>query len=984
MNKKICLTLAILLSFFVFKKSILADSPANSVIINEIAWMGSLTSASDEWIELKNTSSTNIDLKNWQLISKDGSLKITLTGTIQAGGFFLLERTDDNSVPNVKADLIYSGTLGNTGENLELRDSSNNLIDSIVSGSAWPGGDKATKQTLERTDNLIWQTSALPLGTPKKENGNSTLVVISQNNSSSSSNSSSRRICYLGDVLISEFVADPSPNENEWIELHNSTPREININDWTITDGSGTVTKLAGAISLAKNNNFLVVENPKGKLNNTGDAIVLRDENNVLIDQVAFGNFDDGNIKDNAPTANKPNSVARQIDNYNTHNNSEDFKITATPTKGASNIISNAISTNEKTETPAPKNTVIITEIFPNPTGVDYDNEFIEIYNSSEKEINLKNWRLENQVGNIFVFSDLMIKPNDYYVIKRNKSGIILNNNSEIVKLFPADKEKASQTVIFKNAKESWSYNLDQKDNTRWSWEENPTPGKINQVKKINQAPLVDFYFPDTGKINEPIFFDSSDTDDLDSNNLKFLWDFGDGTKNSIASPEHTFLKPGNYNISLTVSDEENSIIKEKTIIISNGTNSILSSPENIQTNNLAKNIIINEFFPNPEKDETNNEWIEIYNQGESKINLLNWKIDDGDKGSPAYQFKKDFWLEGDSYAVISRKDSKIALNNNADSIRIFDDKNNLIDSVEYKNAPVDETYARGLNNKWFWTKQLTPGQENNISLVSTNYNQNNGSTFYSSLPNTEKINLIQNLNGITPLEQIKNLKIGEKIIAEGIVTALPGTLGSQFFYIASSSGIQIYNNKKDFPEFNLGDLIQVAGELSQINNEWRLKTDSMEAIKVVRQNNEIPKTELACGEVNEDFLSQLIEVAGEITSKKGSTLYLDDGTGELLVYIKTSSNIDLKNFKEGDYATVDGILSNTRTGLRLLPRTDEDIIIKQNAQTDNGQVLGTSTSNDKWQLTSDDKNQKLIEYLVIIISAGLIISIVWFMKKNI
>lgn len=983
MNKKICLTLAVLLSFFVFKKSILADSPANSVIINELAWMGSLTSASDEWIELKNISSQNIDLKNWQLVSQDGALKITLAGTVPAGGFFLLERTDDNSVPNVNADLLYSGALSNTGENLELRDSSNNLIDAITANSAWPGGDNVTKQTLERTTNLAWQTSALALGTPKRENSSNEINNSTENLSVLSVSSNSQRPCLFGDVLISEFVSDPDPTENEWIELYNTTPREININDWTITDGSGTITKLSGKITPTKNNNFFVVENPKGKLNNEGDAIILRDENNVLINQIAFGNFADGNVRDNAPVANKPNSVARQKENYNTKNNSEDFKITATPSKGSANIISDVTTLNETKPTPAPQNTIIINEIFPNPLGVDYDNEFIELYNSSDQEINLKNWRLQNQVGNFFIFGDSIIKAKEYYSFNRTKSRIILNNNTDTVKLFLPGNEKALQTVTYKNAKEGWSYNLDPLNNTSWSWEENPTPGKINQIKKINQAPLVDFYFPDTGKINTPIFFDSSDTDDLDSNDLKFRWDFGDGTKNSIASPEHTFLKPGSYNVSLTVSDEENSIKKEKTINISDGTNLILNSPKINQTENFNQDIILNEFFPNPEKDETNNEWIEIYNRGETKINLLNWKIDDGEKGSNAYQFKIDFWLAGDSYGVIKRKDSKIALNNADDMVRIFDDKNNLIDSVEYKKAPVGETYARGLNNKWFWTKQLTPGQANNISLVSTNYDQNSGSSFYASLPNTEKINFSQNSNRLTPLEQIKNLKIGDKIITEGIVTALPDTLGSQFFYIASSSGIQIYNNKKDFPELALGDLIQITGELSQINNEWRLKTDSAEAIKVIDQNNEIPKTELACGEVNEDLLSQFIEVAGEITSKKGSTLYLDDGTGELLIYIKASSKIDLKNFQEGDYATVAGILSNTRTGLRLLPRSDEDIAIKQKSQTDTGQVLGTSTPNDEWQLASDDKNQKLIEYLVIIFSAGLIIFIVWLMKNN-
>ena len=98
-----------------------------SVVINEIAWMGTETSSYDEWIELKNTTENDIDLANWKLISTDGSPEINLTGIIPAYGYFLLERTDDNSVLNITADLIYSGTLSNTGERLELKDDSDNF-----------------------------------------------------------------------------------------------------------------------------------------------------------------------------------------------------------------------------------------------------------------------------------------------------------------------------------------------------------------------------------------------------------------------------------------------------------------------------------------------------------------------------------------------------------------------------------------------------------------------------------------------------------------------------------------------------------------------------------------------------------------------------------------------------------------------------------------------------------------------------------------
>ena len=140
------------------------------VLINEIAWMGTTVSANDEWIELKNTSDQSINLGGWQLQATDGSPAISLAGEIQANGYYLLERTDDDSVPGIPADLIYSGSIGNSGENFQLLDAVGNLMDEAPFANDWPGGDNATKQTLEKSSLETWATSLEPNGTPKAQN----------------------------------------------------------------------------------------------------------------------------------------------------------------------------------------------------------------------------------------------------------------------------------------------------------------------------------------------------------------------------------------------------------------------------------------------------------------------------------------------------------------------------------------------------------------------------------------------------------------------------------------------------------------------------------------------------------------------------------------------------------------------------------------------------------------------------------------------
>ncbi|MBN1922991.1 MAG: lamin tail domain-containing protein [Anaerolineae bacterium] len=127
-----------------------------AVIINEVAWMGTAASPTDEWIELHNTSPHEIALDGWTLQGNaNNTPNITLSGNIPAGGFFLLERTDDTTVSDITADQIYTGDLVNTGESLTLRNAANSVIDTAnANEGAWPAGDNISKASMERINPL--------------------------------------------------------------------------------------------------------------------------------------------------------------------------------------------------------------------------------------------------------------------------------------------------------------------------------------------------------------------------------------------------------------------------------------------------------------------------------------------------------------------------------------------------------------------------------------------------------------------------------------------------------------------------------------------------------------------------------------------------------------------------------------------------------------------------------------------------------------
>ncbi len=157
-------------------------SPTRQVLLNEVAWAGTASDkTADEWIELKNISSNSINLNGWQLLNKLASIKIIFdVNNIVSNGFFLLERTDDNSVPFTPADKIFSGTIKNNDESLRLFDNNCHLIDEVIANADtsknWPAGNASPDyRTAERGSDLMWHSyygggSSGIFGTPKFQN----------------------------------------------------------------------------------------------------------------------------------------------------------------------------------------------------------------------------------------------------------------------------------------------------------------------------------------------------------------------------------------------------------------------------------------------------------------------------------------------------------------------------------------------------------------------------------------------------------------------------------------------------------------------------------------------------------------------------------------------------------------------------------------------------------------------------------------------
>ena len=889
-----------------------------AVVINEVAWMGTTVSANDEWLELYNNTSADIDLTSWTLTAQDGTPNIVLTSTttiliIKAHDYFLLERTSDDTVIGIAADQIYVGALGNSGEALELRDADNNLIDSINAATGWPAGHNDEKKTMERinpltaSQNSNWASSNLTDGTPKALNsvyiasnntpvasaGNDQEAIINETvafDGSGSADSDGTIVDYQWDfgdggsangvlanhaynttglfsvilmvtdddgatttdnltvevaaasstpavinprdLVINEFVSDPLTGAKEWLELYNNTTSTLNLNGLTLEDGIGVIANLAGTVSA---HSFYVQELSVNKLNNDGDKIILK-SGAVIIDQVAYGTWSDGNLSDNAPVADDSNSIARKIDGQDSDVDSSDFSLTITPTKNSANSITANPSSNPPTP-PANSSTgggasqpviivfnvsdIVINEFISDPS--DGEVEWVELYNNTANIINLDGWKIEEGSGKSTGLTGAIYSQQMAVVVSPKGS---LNNSGDLIIL----KDPAGN-IIDRVAYGNWP------------------DGNVFDNALVASDPDAVARFID------------GQNSGINYNDFRITDQPTKGLPNIIGD------------LATTTVEIKNELPKEKIIT-------------------KFPPLIITEVFPNPAGADTEAEFIEIYNPNNEEVELAGWLLDDTNGGSRPYKIT-DLTIASHEHLAFFRKTTGLALNNDTDRARLINPLQEVVSEVEYKNIKEDLAYALTSDNKWQVTSAPTPGDINEIESAEA-ASAGSGS--------------------------------GQIVRITGTVAVEPGVLGSQIFYL-SNEDIQVYSYKKDFPALAVGDVVVVTGEISEGTVEKRIKIKSQSDIKIIGKKTELLPTEISISEIDETIEGKLVKIAGQVIEVRGNYVFIDDGTDEAMVYIKSSTNIDKAIFNEGDKVEVLGIISQTKSGYRLLPRYNTDIL---------------------------------------------------------
>ena len=113
--------------------------------------------------------------------------------------------------------------------------------------------------------------------------------------------------------------------------------------------------------------------------------------------------------------------------------------------------------------------------------------------------------------------------------------------------------------------------------------------------------------------------------------------------------------------------------------------------------------IVINEINYNSSPSKDTKDWVELYNAGNSTVNLKNWIISDGGPET-GYVFPVDFIFSPGMYIVVCRDaaafrqfwpgitnitgDMGFGLSSSGDDINLYDADGNLVDFVSYARLP--------------------------------------------------------------------------------------------------------------------------------------------------------------------------------------------------------------------------------------------------------------------------------------------------------
>ena len=659
----------------------------NSIIINEV--MFAPTNDEPEWVELQNVSSKTINLKNWKIGDNTSSVIITTKDMFVSPDEYIVVCSDSSllSYHAITSKLLVRTIplFNNNGDDVIIKESSGITIDSLRYYTSWVSSPNG--RSLERYSNLE----------PTIEFNNWRFSEAEKKSTPGITNSITRRNHDLSIKIKAIIPQHPSVEEDISISVRIKNIGFLPANQFFVN------------LFIMDNADNSLGENKELIYSTKHERLEINDSTNIL----AKYRLKNEGVK-------KIIAVLDYEDDENLLNNESIFSFTVL-------------------EKQTYFNDVIINEVMFAP--MNDEPEWVELLNISDKNINLKNWKIADNTSSVILTTkDFYLLPNEYLIICGDSSLLnyysiktkilframpTFNNNGDEVII----KTEAGSTVDSLKYLASWVvspkgrtiermvHNESTVSQLNWKYSEailKGTPGKLNSISTKNYDLAVSkinsqnkyavmgsnfkLYAEITnkGKAEIPYF-----TVDLfrDAND--------DGNTQSIELIEqfsfHNLSSRETKNIEYSIVDFNEG--KNKFIVEVNypndefmDNNQASYNINGVTLNETRGDLVVNEIMYAPTAPES--EWIEILNNSNKSINLNGYKI--ANSKDTINVINKSYILLSNEIILITKDtigfskypvipklhiSSFPTLINSKEKVILLDSLERVIDSLEYKST---------------------------------------------------------------------------------------------------------------------------------------------------------------------------------------------------------------------------------------------------------------------------------------------------------
>ncbi|MCS7052253.1 MAG: lamin tail domain-containing protein, partial [Ignavibacterium sp.] len=386
-------------------------------------------------------------------------------------------------------------------------------------------------------------------------------------------------------------------------------------------------------------------------------------------------------------------------------------------------------------------NSIVINEIMFAPTGGEP--EWIELYNKTNFQINLKGWKISDVITtpqSTEIKNDFIIKPKSYAVITKDTS--IVNYHriipASILRLNFASLNNDIDGVVLRDNRgltiDSVFYSNQWGGTNGFSLERISISAPSNTSS--NWASSIDIEQSTPGRINSR----TPKQNDLTASDLLFSPRFptlGDNVSVSAKIKNFGSQRSSSFTVRFYIDSDSNNVV-DQLIGTATGNNlessdSLVISCPNRLNNLIKKTLVAAEISYNSDEDTLNNfiekfiepgfpeglikiselmfnpadgkpEWIEFFNNSNDSINIRNWSVSDIlTTPTKGFLTNQNLYVKPKEYFIVTKDTSfnrfypnvtaKIfytnfgTLGNTSDGIIIYDFRNGIIDSLFYRSS---------------------------------------------------------------------------------------------------------------------------------------------------------------------------------------------------------------------------------------------------------------------------------------------------------